>query len=167
MLHPLEIGPSRLGAYADPPTARPGLRPLGQTDAYPIDAYSADTLVLQQAINKMLTANGYAGIGLDGKLYNETCGAIGWLVNNGLWTAAPVPVTVTMNCSGLGGGWAPTLLGAKPTTPVTPAKPPAPTPAAKASGSGSGVIAALFGGVLGLGVLAVIAERGKKKRRRR
>ena len=145
-LHPLEMG--ALGVAAEP--------------------YNSQVQQMQKAVNQDLTALGYNPIGADGKLGNETCGAISWLVGNGYWQSPSLPG----NCVNYSDPWAPTPNTTPPAKQTPPAKtPPASTtttskaaPAA-ASGGGGAVVAVLLGGALGLGALAVWSKRHPKKRR--
>lgn len=167
MLHPLEIGPSRVGAYVPDTRHRAtGLRPYtsvgsGPTDPIPNTYEPGVILDIQQRLSQWLDQHGYVGIGEDDNLGEETCGACAYVMTQGDY---PFTLHCPSECSGVG-GWKPTPKGSAPVPkPQTPpaGKPPATTPAA--ASDNTGVIAAVGGGILGLVVLLAINSSSKKRR---
>lgn len=141
------------------------LQGLGADDPkYPWKKNSWDTLYLQQDINEGLTAAGRCLIEEDGYLGASTCGALKFLIDNGM------NVAMVSTCTDHGEFPVPST---KPCGSSTPAIDPTAPPGSEANpidldaieDEGTGIPAWAIG--LGVGVLAIGVALYMKKNKRR
>lgn len=125
----------------------------GPATGYPWKVYSANTALFQRTLNNWLLSQGARGIGTDGKLGPETCGAAKWGVENGF-----VGGSVPKSCQGFSydPGLAPKpppVVGPPPVVaepPITPLPPSKPKMSTANMLVGGGILAAV--GVVGYAI---------------